>query len=167
MRSIASPPPFFFFLSSFFFLLCKALPCLSFRACREIFITVRCVHRTLQNINITDEQCSSLRIERSDTGDPEKYCVANFLGRGETNETILKDLLANSFYRVISLDERVFPLTTLLYSLFSLHYECREFTTPPSRIRVPPPLTSGGMKRFVDYYPSVAFGDSSPHNGSR
>ena len=62
---------------------------------------------------------------------------------------------------------RVFPPTTLLYSLFSLHNECIEFTTPPSRIRVPPPLTSGGMKRFVDYYPSVAFGDSSPHNGSR
>ena len=38
-------------------------------------------------------------------GDPEKNCVANFLGRGETNGTILKDLLANSFYCVICLDE--------------------------------------------------------------
>ena len=70
MRSIASPPPFFF-------LLCKALPCLSFRACREIFITVRCVHRTLQNINITDEQCSSLRIERSDMKRNKCECVAH------------------------------------------------------------------------------------------
>ncbi|MBQ3431269.1 MAG: hypothetical protein IJG23_00640, partial [Clostridia bacterium] len=34
-----------------------------------------------------------------------KNCVANFLGRGETNGTILKDLLANSFYCVICLDE--------------------------------------------------------------
>ena len=46
---------------------------------------------------LSDEQCSSLRIERSDTGVPEKYCAANFLGRGETNVANLKGLLANLF----------------------------------------------------------------------
>ena len=56
-------------------------------------------------------------LERSDAGAPEKYCVANFLGRGETNGTILKDLLANSFYCVVCLDERVCrPLANKLIS---------------------------------------------------
>ncbi|GEM_PF-5366440 len=50
MRSIASPPPFFF-------LLCKALPCLSFRACREIFITVRCGNRTLHRVKRNKCEC--------------------------------------------------------------------------------------------------------------
>ena len=38
-------------------------------------------------------------------GDPEKYCKANFLGRGEINEATLKDLLANSFCCVVCFDE--------------------------------------------------------------
>ena len=38
-----------------------------------------------------------VKIERNNSGDPEKYCKANFLGRGETNEANLKGLLANLF----------------------------------------------------------------------
>ena len=42
---------------------------------------------------------------RAQNGDPEKYCKANFLGRGEINEATLKDLLANSFCCVVCFDE--------------------------------------------------------------
>ena len=63
-------------------------------------------------------------LERSDTGDPEKNCVANFLGRGETNGTILKDLLANSFYCVICLDERMCrPQFFIIHSSFFIASE--------------------------------------------
>ncbi len=100
-------------------------------------------------------------IERSDTGDPEKYCTANFLGRGETNEAILKDLLANSFYCVICLDERVPrpPFSILLFSFFFQASKasptcalclvpyalCLKLTTLPNRVR----LTRASVKRYI------------------
>ena len=39
------------------------------------------------------------------TGAPEKYCAANFWGRGQTNATTLKRLLANAFCCVVCLDD--------------------------------------------------------------
>ena len=72
---------------------------------------------------LSDEQCSSLRIERSDTGVPEKYCAANFLGRGETNVANLKGLLANLFLLRNLFGRAGVPPT---YSLFTLLYSLRE-----------------------------------------
>ena len=64
------------------------------------------------------------KIERSDTGVPEKYCAANFLGRGETNVANLKGLLANLFLLRNLFGRAGVPAHHS--SLFTLHYSLRE-----------------------------------------
>ena len=69
-----------------------------------------------------------MALERSDTGDPEKYCAANFLGRGETNVANLKGLLANLFLLRNLFGRAGVPPTTLHSSLFTIHCVKVSFT---------------------------------------
>ena len=71
------------------------------------------------------------KIERSDTGVPEKYCAANFLGRGETNVANLKGLLANLFLLRNLFGRAGVPPTTLHSSLFTIHCVKVSFTLNP------------------------------------
>ena len=72
-----------------------------------------------------------LVLERSETGVPEKYCAANFLGRGETNVANLKGLLANLFLLRNLFGRAGVPPTTLHSSLFTIHCVKVSFTLNP------------------------------------
>ena len=63
---------------------------------------------------------SFIRAKRKN-GVPEKYCKANFLGGGETNEANLKGLLANLFLLRNLFGRAGVPPSILHYSFFILH----------------------------------------------